>query len=86
MQNENLTPKQISNLMLQDLKALGHEGDFSILKSSIAQMYECAQAHNEFDNTITRLELFVSFRLLFNFFSKMEVYNDEGNTNVNLLP
>lgn len=86
MQTENLKPNQISKLMLKELEDLGHEGDFSILKNSIAQMYEAAQSHHELDVPLIRLELFHSFRLLFNFFSKMESYNDEGNIDVNLLP
>lgn len=86
MSTENLKPTEISKLMLQELEDLGHEGDFSILKDSIAQMYECSQSHHELDHKTTRLELFISFRLLYNFFSKMEAYNDDGTINVNLLP
>lgn len=85
MQTENSTSAKKSKLMLEALRELGHQGDFGFLKNHVLLMYQCAQAHSELDHNETRIELFASFRLLYNFFVKMELYNDPEVKHINTL-
>ena len=71
--------------MLEALTQLGNNADFGILKTHIKQMYFCAQPHEAFDHSETRVEMSFSFAHLYNFFSLMEMFTDQTIKGVNLL-
>lgn len=83
---ENLNPDHptMESLKLDALEELQNH-DFEHLRNSIQLMMTCAMGHEFLDHGKTRVDMYQSFKAMYNFLSKMEMYIDPEIEFVNLL-
>lgn len=86
MTEENQKPETptLHSLKLDALDEL-QNFDFSFLRQSLQTLMHCAMSHEYLDHAETRVKVFTDFKAIYNFLSKLEMFEDPEIEYVNLL-